>query len=372
MREWGWLLAPEQRERAQAQAAPAAPAQQLPSIPQVGGPVCGWCRWVALMGGGAALLFKARLVLCRVFGAPVACPPSTQLAKPSPVSLCSLCDALQELVNIQAYILWEQAGKPDGADFGDRARQVGGGAGIDGAVAGHSCWRGQWRYGCRMQRSGAAPTVCRATPLLKAELETCPSAHLPTPAHHPTPGCPQALEQRLRSGATIADIEQEFRAPQPPPQQQQQAPAAPPKKAAAKAPAAPPAAAPAPPPPPPSVTPVVGQSMGMRQRNPLDLIRRSDGSGQLMSSKPKYLRTPLASLLEQAQAEKDAGRLVWYRVSASGAAGRLWFGPGRSAGHVHKRKLLMPFAAHSSAHHQSAAHPPGCSCTTWVTSASCW
>ena len=46
MREWGWLLAPEQRERAQAQAAPAAqgqaapaaPAQQLPSIPQVRGP----------------------------------------------------------------------------------------------------------------------------------------------------------------------------------------------------------------------------------------------------------------------------------------------------------------------------------------------
>lgn len=26
---------------------------------------------------------------------------------------------------MQAYILWEQAGKPDGADFGDRARQVG-------------------------------------------------------------------------------------------------------------------------------------------------------------------------------------------------------------------------------------------------------
>lgn len=37
MREWGWLLAPEKRERAQAEAAaPAAPAQQLPSIPQVG------------------------------------------------------------------------------------------------------------------------------------------------------------------------------------------------------------------------------------------------------------------------------------------------------------------------------------------------
>ncbi len=39
MREWGWLLAPEQRERAAAaqaaQAAPSAPAKQLPSIPQV-------------------------------------------------------------------------------------------------------------------------------------------------------------------------------------------------------------------------------------------------------------------------------------------------------------------------------------------------
>ncbi|PRW33076.1 alpha-glucan water chloroplastic [Chlorella sorokiniana] len=185
MREWGWLLAPEQRERAQATAAPAAPAKQVPSIPQ-------------------------------------------------------------ELVNIQAYILWEQAGKPDGADFGDRARQ--------------------------------------------------------------------ALEQRLRSGSTIADIEREFRAPQPPPQQQQQQQAPPAAKPAAKA--APAKAAPAAPasPPPPPAQPVVGQSMGMRQRNPLDLIRRSDGSGALLSSKPKYLRTPLTSLLEQAQAEKDAGRLAWFRL----------------------------------------------------------
>ncbi len=130
-----------------------------------------------------------------------------------------------------------------------------------------------------------------------------------------TCGLLQALEQRLRSGSTIADIEREFRAPQPPPQQQQQAPAAPKAAAKAKAPAkAAPPAAPAPPPPPPA-QPVVGQSMGMRQRNPLDLIRRSDGSGALLSSKPKYLRTPLTSLLEQAQAEKDAGQLVWYRVS---------------------------------------------------------
>lgn len=127
----------------------------------------------------------------------------------------------------------------------------------------------------------------------------------------PAPACLQALEQRLRAGATIADIEREFRAPQPPPQQQQQAP---PKKAAAKAAPAPAKAAPPPPRPPPA-QPVVGQSMGMRQRNPLDLITRSEGSAALRSSKPKYLRTPLTSLLEQAQAEKDAGQLVWYRVS---------------------------------------------------------
>lgn len=132
----------------------------------------------------------------------------------------------------------------------------------------------------------------------------------------PAPARLQALEQRLRAGATIADIEREFRAPQPPPQQQQQAP---PKKASAKAAPAPAKAAPAPaappPPRPPPAQPVVGQSMGMRQRNPLDLITRSEGSAALRSSKPKYLRTPLTSLLEQAQAEKDAGQLVWYRVS---------------------------------------------------------
>ena len=186
MREWGWLLAPEQRERAQAQAAPAAPAQQLPSIPQVGGPGCGWRRWVAMMGGGAALLFKAQLVLSWVFGAPVACPPSTQLAKPSPVSLWPLCVVLQELVNIQAYILWEQAGKPDGADFGDRARQVGGGAGIDeqwlGIRAGAAS--GGMDAGCSaagLHLQCAAQRLCSKLNLKLVPLHTCP--HLPTTPH---------------------------------------------------------------------------------------------------------------------------------------------------------------------------------------------
>jgi alpha-glucan,water dikinase len=30
----------------------------------------------------------------------------------------------EKLVGVQAYLLWEQAGKPDGADFADRARQL--------------------------------------------------------------------------------------------------------------------------------------------------------------------------------------------------------------------------------------------------------
>ena len=33
-------------------------------------------------------------------------------------------DLPQDLVNVQAYLLWEQAGQPDGADFGGQAREV--------------------------------------------------------------------------------------------------------------------------------------------------------------------------------------------------------------------------------------------------------
>ena len=179
---------------------------------------------------------------------------------------------------------------------------------------------------------------------------------LPLPCPHL---CLQALEQRLRAGATLADIEREFRAPQPaqppppPPQQQQRQAAAP-----APAPAAP--APPAPPPPPPS-PPVVGQSMGMRPRNPLDLIKRSDGSGALLSSKPKYLRTPLTALLEEAQAAKEAGELVWFRVSGhSGVVGHnaplewglAWCVAGRWVG------------ARLPSHRLPSAHPP----CTWR----CW
>jgi hypothetical protein len=130
----------------------------------------------------------------------------------------------QDLLGVQAYLLWEQAGKPDGADFGDEARRV--------------------------------------------------------------------LEERLRGGASLADIERELRAP----------PAAQPKQQAAAAPAAP--AAPAPPQP-----TVVGQSMVQRSRNPLDLIRRADGGA--VAKPPAYLRTPLSALVEAAQEDKD---IHWFRV----------------------------------------------------------
>lgn len=127
------------------------------------------------------------------------------------------------------------------------------------------------------------------------------------------------LEGRLRSGITVADIEREFRAPPQQAQQAQQAPPqAPPSKKDARAePLPPPVHAP---PTAPSATPVVGRSMGMRQRNPLDLIRRSEGGAGVMSKKPRYLRTPLTALLEQAQAAMETGEIVWYRVSA------LWVG----------------------------------------------
>ena len=34
------------------------------------------------------------------------------------------CGAARAQVGVQAYLLWEQAGKPDGADFADRAKQL--------------------------------------------------------------------------------------------------------------------------------------------------------------------------------------------------------------------------------------------------------
>ncbi|KAL4422809.1 hypothetical protein ABPG75_009006 [Micractinium tetrahymenae] len=132
-----------------------------------------------------------------------------------------------DLVGVQPYILWEQAGKPDGADFGDKARQL--------------------------------------------------------------------LEGRLRAGEPLADVERSLRGPQPAPAEQQQQ-----QKQQRSAPAAAPTA------PQPAV---VGQSMGMRSRNPLDMINRS--AAPLLSEKRRAVRTPLTPLLEATQGDPSVN---WKRL----------------------------------------------------------
>ena len=161
-------------------------------------------------------------------------------------------DLPQDLVNVQAYLLWEQAGQPDGADFGGQAREV--------------------------------------------------------------------LEKQVRAGASIADLERLLRGP---PQQAapKAAPAAPaPKKAAkeGKREKRQEVKQEAPPPPPPAPTsqPVVGQSMGMRARNPLDLIHRTEEGQQkgVVAKEKKYVRTPLTPLLEAALEDP---KINWHRVGGS-------------------------------------------------------
>ncbi|KAI3430517.1 hypothetical protein D9Q98_005110 [Chlorella vulgaris] len=153
-------------------------------------------------------------------------------------------DVPEELVGIQAYLLWEQEGKPDGADFSEKARKL--------------------------------------------------------------------LEGRLRDGTSVADLEKQLKGPSPPKQKQ----AAPPqerkqeqhreerreeKQQERK---------------PEKAATTVGKSMGQRQRNPLDFIKRSDGSSNaVMQAKPKYRRTPLTPLVEAAQADKG---LHWYRLFGMG------------------------------------------------------
>ncbi|GAB4820070.1 hypothetical protein N2152v2_007116 [Parachlorella kessleri] len=139
----------------------------------------------------------------------------------------------QELINIQAYILWEQAGKPDGADFGGAAKR--------------------------------------------------------------------ALEGRLRAGASVSDLEKELKAPAPAP-----APAAAPHQQQAAAPAPAKARPPA--------QPVVGKSLGMRSRNPLDLIHRVSDAPLMKDAKPAK-DTPLTPLLRAARSNENT---VWDRLYSVG------------------------------------------------------
>ena len=147
----------------------------------------------------------------------------------------------EDLVGVQAYILWEQAGKPDGADFGVRAREL--------------------------------------------------------------------LEGRLRAGESLQDVERSLREPQPQQAQQQQKQERKQERKQQQQQAPPP-------PPPPQAQAVVGQSMGMRSRNPLDLVNRS--TAPLLSEKKRAVRTPLTPLLEAMQGDSS---INWHRVRRGGRVG---------------------------------------------------
>ena len=138
------------------------------------------------------------------------------------------------LVGLKAYLMWEAAGKPDGADFAVKAKEF------------------------------LANEVVKGKSL-------------------------EQLENEMRNGGS-----------QQQKQQEQQA------------------AASAPPPPPPRPAPVeevqqpivVGESIHMRQRNPLDLIHRS--APPRLVEKAKKRETPLEPLLAIAQEDQTS---VWHRVS---------------------------------------------------------
>eukprot|EP00887_Chlorella_sp_A99_P007269 scaffold2.g7269.t1 len=173
--------------------------------------------------------------------APAAPPPPPQQQQQPPPQQQQQQPMPQDLIGIQAYVLWEQAGKPDGADFGDAARRK--------------------------------------------------------------------LEDWARSGASWDDIRRELTTPKQAP-----APAAPPPPRAAA-----PAAAAAPPPPPPPPPAVVGQSIGMRRRNPLDLVNLA--TAPLLSEKHRPAPpTPLGALYKAAGADESA---VWYRLYNLGAGNEL-------------------------------------------------
>lgn len=110
------------------------------------------------------------------------------------------------------------------------------------------------------------------------------------------------------AGASIADIERELRAPAP----AQPAPAQ--QKRAEPAHKAEPAPQPRAPPPPPA-QPVVGQSIGMKSRNPLDLINPTTGA-------PLQAREPASNtaLSQLARAVRTNELVVWHRVSAGAGA----------------------------------------------------
>lgn len=117
-------------------------------------------------------------------------------------------------LNLQAYLLWEQAGKPEGAEFGNAAREY--------------------------------------------------------------------IQDYVKNGGTLEELETKLSAPLPP----------------------------SPPPPVQAANVYIGDSIGMRGRNPLDLVNRSIAPKLTEQTRVKK-ETPLGPLLQSA-AEDEA--VCWYRV----------------------------------------------------------
>jgi alpha-glucan,water dikinase len=153
-----------------------------------------------------------------------------------------------DLVGLKAYLMWEAAGRQDGADFADQAREV--------------------------------------------------------------------LAKQVLSGKSIQEIEEIVRGPQQPQKQEQQHID---QKQSSEIEQQAPQAPQAPPPPQPVV---VGESIGMRDRNPLDLINKftSPTSAPHLAEKAKKRETPLTPLLASAQEDESC---VWYRVYALGSKSEL-------------------------------------------------
>jgi alpha-glucan,water dikinase len=142
-----------------------------------------------------------------------------------------------DLVGLKAYLMWEAAGRQDGADFSNQAREV--------------------------------------------------------------------LAKEVLNGKSVKEIEDMVRGPQPKQEQKQQkeqsAPSPPPQQQEQQQ----------------QPVVVVGESIGMRERNPLDLINKySTPNAPHLAEKAAPRETPLSPLLASAQEDESC---VWHRVYALGS-----------------------------------------------------
>lgn len=178
--------------------------------------------------------------------APATAAPAAPAAPAPPAQMPSIPN---DLISLQAYVLWERNHKPHGADFGPQARSM--------------------------------------------------------------------IEDQLREGLTLQEIESRLRNPS-------KAAGAPPAATPAAPPPAPAAAPPtqsAPPPPPAAAAPAVevGKSLGTATRNPLQMIKKQQVP-QLSSEKSTRVEKPLEFLVQRAAVDE---RTRWRRVYQLGSRSEL-------------------------------------------------